>query len=105
MFNAVNASSQGIINQVQQVLVSVRDAMDDASRLYAWSSAIALTDLTAVPPDGPGMPEADAQAILNACADAWGLYCLYNTGTDTRNPGAGYNYGASQKIVIGPRTR
>ena len=103
MFNASNVNTQNIINQVQQALVQIRAAMAIAEALYGWSSGVALSDLTTPPPNGPGIPQADAQAILSACADANGLALLYNTGTDPRNPGAGYVYGASQKIVIGPR--
>lgn len=103
MFNASNTTPQSIINQVQLGLSDIRNAMQSARVLHDWSSGIALADLTAAPPDGPGMVQADAQAVLNACADAFGFSQLYDTGTDPRNPGAGYVYGASQKIVLGPR--
>jgi hypothetical protein len=104
MFNGANSNAASIISQVQQALLQIRKATELGLELYGWSSAIALSDLTAAPPNGPGMPLADAQAILSACADAYGYSMLYSTGTDPRNPGAGYPYGASQKIVIGPRT-
>lgn len=103
MFNGSNASPQAIIGQVQSALAQIRAAVPVAEALNGWASGVALDDLTAQPPDGPGLPEADAQAILSACADAWGWVQLYNTGTDSRNPGPGYVYGASQRIVIGPR--
>jgi hypothetical protein len=103
MFNAANANPQTIVSQVQAALVQIRSAMLTAQALYGWSSGTAMGDLTAAPPNGPGLPPADAQAVLSACADAYGLSLLYTTGTDPRNPGAGYVYGASQKIVIGPR--
>lgn len=105
MFNAANNPSGNIIAQVQVVLIQIRDAMQAAESLQGWQSGVALADLTAQLPDGPGMSAPDAQALLSACADAGGLAQLYNTGTDTRNPPANYNYGLSQKIVIGPRPR
>jgi hypothetical protein len=104
LFNAANANPQQMISQVQMALVQIRSAMETAQELGGWGAATALADLTAQPPDGPGMPTADAQAILSACADAEGLSLLYNTGTDPRDVSPGYVYGASQKIVIGPRT-
>lgn len=103
LFNAANANAATLVYQVQQALAQIRSAMQTAEALHDWSAGTALADLTAAAPDGPGMPQADAQAILSACADAYGLSQLYNTGTDPRNPGAGYVYGASQKIVIGPK--
>lgn len=104
LFNAANANPQQIISQVQLALVQIRNAMETAQELGGWGAGTALDDLTAQPPDGPGLPDADAQAILSACADANGLSLLYGTGTDPRNVSPGYVYGASQKTVIGPRT-
>jgi len=105
MFNAENASAEVIIQQVQGALIQIRDAQTAAQYLRDFSAAVSLSDLTAAPPNGPGMSTATAQAILSACADAWGHAQLYQAGTDPRNPGAGYVYGASQKLVISSRTR
>jgi soluble lytic murein transglycosylase-like protein len=104
MFNAGNTSPQSVISQVQQGLAQIRSAMQTAEALHDWAAAVAQADLTNPPPAGLGMPAADAQAILSACADAYGHFLLYSTGTDPRNPPAGYVYGASQKLVIGSRT-
>jgi len=103
VFNAQNASAAQIITQVQVALAQFRTALQVAGSLYGWSAGVALNDLTAAPPDGPGMAQADAQDLLSAIADANGLLALFTTGTDPRNPGAGYNYGASVRRVIGPR--
>lgn len=105
MFNPVGSSPQMIVQQVQQALAQVRDAMTAAQYLHDFTGSVSLADLTALPPDGPGMDQPTAQAILSAGADAYGHMLLYQTGTDPRNPPAGYVYGASQKIVLGSRPR
>lgn len=99
MFNAENSNGALIVQRVQQALAEIRDAQVTAKFLHDWSSAIALTDLT----DPPlSMNPDTAQALLSGIADAYGLSLLYDTGTDPRNVPAGYVYGASQKIVLGP---
>lgn len=104
MFNAANVNGQLIINNVQALLAQIRDAnTSKAQYLHDFQAEVSLADLTAVPPDGPGLDSATAQALLSACADAWGHAQLYQTGTDSRNPGAGYVYGASQKLVLSSR--
>jgi hypothetical protein len=106
MFNVAGQNSQSIIQQLQLNLMQIRDANTTAAQyLHDFGLEISLADLTAPLPDGPGMPQADAQALLNACADAYGHALLYQTGTDPRNVPAGYVYGASQKLVIGARQR
>jgi hypothetical protein len=103
VFNAGSSNGQVIINNVVTALAQVRGAMTAARYLHDFSSAVSLADLTAVAPDGPGLDPATAQAILSACADAYGHSLLYDTGTDPRNVPAGYVYGASQKLVLGSR--
>lgn len=106
MFNAENTTPQQIIAMVQVPLLQIREAMRAAWNLHDWAAGVSLADLTALPPDGPGMDPLDAQAVLDACADAYGHMMRYDTGTDPRpNVPADYNYGASQKRVIGPRIR
>lgn len=105
MFNAANANGNMIIQQVQAILAQIRDAMAAAEYLSDFQNAVALGDLTAAPPNGPGMDSTTAQDLLSACADAYGHSLLYQTGTDPRNPGAGYVYGASQKIVLSTKIR
>lgn len=103
LINGGNTPPSQIIAMVQVGLIQYRAAMAVAEQLYGWSQAVSVSDLTAAPPDGPGMVQSDAEAILSACADAWGHAQLYQTGTDPRSVPANYNYGASQKRVIGPR--
>jgi hypothetical protein len=55
---------------------------------------------------GIGMASGDADAILSALADANALSSYYNTGLPPGTypqPGSAYVYGASQRIVLGPR--
>ncbi len=107
MFNAPNMSAGALISQVQTTLLGIRNAMDAAEDLYKWSSAVSAADLTAAPPDGPGMRQEDAEALLSACADAHALADYYNVGVPPATypqPALGYTYGASQRRVIGPRT-
>ena len=88
-----------VINNAQSRLAALRRALLDCAQFEAWLAGLAVTDLEAAP---VSMDVTSAQAIFNAMADANGMYQLYSTGTDTRNPGAGYVYGASQRVVIGP---
>ena len=105
IFNASGTQASSLIGQVQTALASFRSGIEAATDLYGWSSGVSLPDLTAAPPDGPGLEETDAQDILSACADANGLLSLFLTGADPRNPPAGYNYGNSIRRVLGPRMR
>jgi hypothetical protein len=98
LFNSANLTPQSVIAQVSQGLVIVRAAMDVAGDLYAWSSGVAESDL-----EGIGMSSGDAGAILSAVADAYGLNRHYNTGVADGTYPSGYIFGASQRIVIGPR--
>lgn len=105
MFNAANTNATVLIQQVQVHLLQIREAMKAAEALHDFADGLTVEDLTAPSPDGPGMNQQDAQALLEACADAWGHAELYRTGTDPRKPPAGYSYGTTQKRVIGPRPR
>lgn len=104
MFNAANLSPQGLIAQVSNGLVVIRAGMDIADDLYAWSSGVSAGDLTSLGPNP--MSSGDANAILSAIADAHALAGLYNTGLPPGTypqPPSAYVYGASQRIVMGPR--
>lgn len=101
MFNSTNLTPGQLIAAVQQGLVAVRNAMNVADDLYAWSSGVSLSDL-----ESTGMSPADAQAILSAIADAHAISSLYNAGLPPGTypqPPSAYVYGASQRLVIGPR--
>lgn len=101
MFNSESLIPQTVIASVQQGLIIIRNAMNVADNLYEWSSGVAPSDLT-----GIGMASGDADAILSAIADANALSLYYNTGLPPGSypqPASAYAYGASQRIVIGPR--
>lgn len=105
LFNAENTNDAQVIQQVQMALIQIRDAMDVAVNIHDFAAAISLSDLTDPPPTGVGMNPDTAQTLLSACADAWGMCQVYNTGVDDRHPPVDYNYGASQKLVIGWRLK
>jgi hypothetical protein len=92
-----------IVNNAQNALVQLRDALDRVNDFYLWLSAYAATDLEAAP---ISMDSVSAGNLLSAFADAHALYQIYTTG---QAPGAypqvtgtPYVYAASQRIVIGP---
>jgi hypothetical protein len=92
-----------IINNAQQKLTALRDALVACEEFYQDSVApYAITDYEAAP---ISMDAASAQAIFTAFADANAMYQIYNTG---QAPGtypqvtSPYVYAASQRIVIGP---
>lgn len=88
-----------IVNNAQAKLAALRRALEDCENFYQWLSAYSLPDLEAAP---LGMAAADAQDILNAFADAHGMYVLYTGGTPAAQ--LPYNFGASQRAVTGPLT-
>lgn len=105
MFNTPHP--QVLVNSVQQGLVQIRNAMNVAADLQAWAAGVTPEELTRV--GGTPFPVLtldEAKALLTAIADAYALSCYYNTGLPPAGypqPGAPYVYGASQRIVIGPR--
>jgi len=84
---------------VQAKLRALRDDLYEIQKLQSWASGLSAADLQGPPWN---FPASQATGILSAIADANGLALLYNTGTDPRNPGPNYVYGASQRSVIGP---
>lgn len=91
-------TQQQVTNEVQQVLRNLRTALEAAQDLYGWSSTIAPSDLVAL-----GYVQADAQAILDAAADANSLAILYNGGVFDPIGTGTYNFSASNRRVIGPQ--
>jgi len=88
-----------IESSVQNALVALRNDLARLQNIHAWLSAYSAADFEGAP---LSMPAADAQALFSAVADANGLAQLAATGTDSRNPGAGYVYMASINTVAGP---
>lgn len=95
VFGGVNGGT--ITDTVVTLARSTRDVLTRAGEVHAFLAGLSLADL-----QGLGMSAGDAQAILNASADLAGLADLYSTGTDHRNPGAGYVYAASSRAIVGP---
>ncbi len=85
-------------NNAQAKLAALRAALHEVQNFYAWLSAYAPADLTAM-----GFSPGGAQAIFDAFTDANALATLYDGG------GLGsytlpYKFSASQRAVIGPLT-
>ncbi len=103
LFNAANTPPQMIVSQVVMGLLQVRKGIEAAEELYAFSAGVSSEELQALPPDGPGFSQADADAIRSACADAFALAELYRKGTTTQSYPDGYVLGATQQRVIAGR--
>lgn len=87
-----------VVNNAQNKLIALRNALQACQNFYTWLSAYAVTDLEAAP---ISMDSVSAQAIFNAFADASELNKIYNggaLGTYTLP----YNFSASQQVIIGP---
>lgn len=93
-------TAQYIINNAQNKLTALRNALEDAENYYQWLSGYAQADLV-----GIGMASADVAAIFTAFADANAIYQVYTTGQapasypQVTGP---YIFAASQRIIIGP---
>lgn len=91
-----------VVNNAQQKLAALRDALTQCEQFYQWLSAYAATDLEAAP---ISLDSVSAPAIFAAFADANALYQIYTTG---QAPGSypqvtgPYVYAASQRVIIGP---
>lgn len=106
VFNAQGMTAQALINHVGSKLLEHRKALAALAELYKWSSGVSSADLTALPPDGPGMKAADADSLLAAIADARAEYLVHTTGqapaTYPQVTGTPYTFENSQNRVIGP---
>jgi hypothetical protein len=89
-----------IINNAQQKIAALRNALIDAENYYQWLIGYAQSDLT-----GITMQATDVSSIYTAFADANALYQIYTTGqapsTYPQVTGP-YIYAASQRVIIGP---
>lgn len=96
-------TEQYIVNNAQNALVQLRDALNRVNDFYLWLSAYAATDLEAAP---VSMDSVSAGNVLSAFADAHALYEIYMTGqapsTYPQVTGTPYVYGVSQRVIIGP---
>lgn len=99
-------SPQAVVNQVSGVLANLRNSLAAAKELQLSLAGVSIQDLIAfgfTPDPDDGTQSADAQAIKSAVADADGFAQIFDSGADSRNPGAGYIYGQSIRNVIGTR--
>lgn len=87
-----------VANNAQNKLQALRRALEDVTDFRAWLAAYSAADLVNL-----GFTADDAQAILNAFADAGELAALYNGG-ELGSYTLPYNFSASQRIIIGPLT-
>lgn len=91
-----------VVNNAQQKLAALRNALVEVEQFNQWLSAYSATDLEATP---ISMDAPSTTAIFNAFADAHALYQIYMTG---QAPGtypqvtSPYTYATSQRVVIGP---
>lgn len=106
VFNPEGMTAQALINHIAQKLLAHRETLAALAELYKWSSGVSSADLAAMPPDGPGMRVADADALLGAIADARAEYLVHTTGQAPGSypqvAGDPYIYENSQNRVIGP---
>lgn len=98
MFGQLNAGMT--VTQLQQKFSTLFSAMEDLEDAYQWVSAYAAGDL-----EGPplNLDPGDAQAVLNALADA---HDLYQTALGTAGfplAQTPYNFLASMRVITGAR--
>jgi hypothetical protein len=108
MFNITPNGAQVLIQQAVLALTQFRNGINAVEDAYKWSSGVSEADLMAQPPDGLGMSQANADALLSALADAHAVAEYFNTGLPPGTypqPPSGYVYGASVRRVIGPRAQ
>jgi len=97
-----NLTAAQIMSAIQNNCVALRNALYQFAKDEAWLSQYNQEDFTAVPPDGPGLSANSVSMTFSAVADGNGLGKLATTGTDPRNPGAGYVYMESIDALAGP---
>jgi hypothetical protein len=91
--------TQGQITaNAQQVFKNLRDALECCQDLYAWLSAQSTDDL-----EGLGYAAADVATLQAAAADANAVASLYNGVALPSSYTLPYDFGASQRQVIGPQ--
>lgn len=91
-------SADSINANAQSALLQLRVALQRCTDIHKWLAAGSAADLVTA-----GIANTtDANDILSAFADADGLNQVFLTGTDSRNPGAGYVYANSTRAITGP---
>lgn len=92
-------TEQYIVNNAQEKLSQLRDALEACEDFYLWLSAYAAADLEAAP---ISMDSVSAQALFNAFSDANQLCQMYKGVTGFPTATLPYNFSGSQRVVIGP---
>lgn len=98
VFGQLNPSS--VVNQLQLQFSALFSALHELEDSYQWSSAYSLAELEGAPFN---FPAADAQAILNALADAHDLWMTAQGVTGWPAAALPYNFTASMRAVAGTR--
>lgn len=95
-------TQQYIVNNAQNKLSALRDALTACEQFNQWLITNAQSDIEASP---ISMDTASTTALFNAFADAHALYQIYSTGLPPGTypqPASAYTYATSQRVVIGP---
>jgi hypothetical protein len=93
------AITQALITQyVQNRLLALKTAINEVYDLEQWMTGVSLSDL-----ETAGFSPADAQALKTACADAAAFWNLYNNQNLPGGYTLPYNFGASQRAILGPQ--
>lgn len=95
-------TQQYIVNNAQNKLSTLRDALIACEQFNQWLITNAQADLEATP---ISMDTASTSALFNAFADVHALYQIYTTGLPPATypqPPSAYTYATSQRVVIGP---
>jgi hypothetical protein len=102
VINPGNLPPSSIFGQVISALKAHRSALEVLNNQYEWISGLTVADLEAAPIN---MSATDAQALMNALADAHAEYLIHTSGFPPATypqPPNSYNYSASQNAIIGP---
>lgn len=95
-------TEQYIVNNAQNKLAALRDALIQCEQFNQWLVTNAQADIEAAP---ISMDTASTTALFSAFADAHALYQIYTTGLPPGTypqPASAYTYATSQRIIIGP---
>ena len=99
IFTGGVVTQQVVASNAQALLVAHRNALENCNDFHSWLSQYVQADLVAL--GFSSGSTGDAQAILNAFADAAEEYTLH-TGGGLGTYTLPYNFSASQNAVIGP---
>jgi hypothetical protein len=95
-------TGQAILARAVSICGGLRQGMHDAADFQSWLAGQDDADLTAAPPDGPGLSEGTVEILRAAFADLEDLVIKVNGGTGDGNHPAPYDYTQNTKKVIGP---